>query len=303
MSPMPSVCVLMRTKNSETTLGQALVGLFGQRAPGFELVVVDSGSTDATRSIAAQFPARLACIEASAYLPGRVLNRAIAETRAEIIVFQNSDVVPLDSEALARLLSAFDDPLVDAAFARQLPRPEAEGWVRRDYASAFPANGMAPDWMPYSLPFAAMRRSAWQKRPFYERAWGSEDAEWGHAAKRAGKTIRYVSEARVMHSHNYTLSELYGRRFIEGEADAFIHQEPQRTFDTFRRCLRAVAGDAVFHLRERDLRGLLLAPARRTVAFGAYHRGRSLGERRLSAGDHDVSQGQRTVLSRYRSGP
>ncbi|HLL85534.1 MAG TPA: glycosyltransferase family 2 protein [Longimicrobium sp.] len=292
------VTVIMRSKNSAWVIGQALSGLSAQRRKDFELLVVDSGSTDATLDIVGRFPHRLIRIEAREYFPGAVLNMAIREAKGDFLVFQNSDVVPLAQNALERLLAPLERGEADAAFARQLPRPEAHTWVRRDYAVAFPAAGEPPPWMSYSLPFAAMTRAAWTRRPFYEDAWGSEDTEWGHQARKAGLTVRYVPDALVMHSHNYTLRQLYGRRFIEGEADAFIHPEP-RSLVAFARGLCASWGrDAVAHLAAKDFTGLALSVPRRLVFHWAYQRGNALGARRRARGDRDASVGQRVVLER-----
>ena len=59
-SPSPRVSVIMRTKNSDWVVAQALQALHSQTFRDFELLVVDSGSTDRTLEIVAQFPARLA---------------------------------------------------------------------------------------------------------------------------------------------------------------------------------------------------------------------------------------------------
>lgn len=295
----PRVTVVMRTKDVEDVVGQALDGLFAQTFQDFRLMVVDSGSTDGTRDIVARYPADVRVIEAGDYVPGPVLNEAIRRSTSELVVFQNSDVVPLVSGALGALVSAFDDPSVMAAFGRQLPRPEAHTWVRADYGRAFPDHGPAPEWLPYSLPFAAMRRSAWEQRPFYDAAWGSEDTDWGVAARRAGWRIEYVPEAAVMHSHNYTLRQLYGRRFIEGEADAFIYAREEGALTWLRRGIGSVARDLRDHVDARDLPGLAMAPARRAVYHWAYGAGYRLGSHRRRSGDADISIGQRTVLSRY----
>jgi rhamnosyltransferase len=297
--PAPSVTVIMRSKNSADTIGQALSALFAQRCRDFELLVVDSGSTDRTLEIVRRYPARLIEIAPTDYYPGPVLNLAIAESRSEIVVFQNSDVVPLTADALGALLAPFDDPAVQAAFARQVPRPEAHTWVRRDYAAAFPATGDAPSWLPYSLPFAAMRKSAWRTRPFYSDAWGSEDTEWGAWARRAGHRIVYAPDAQVMHSHNYTLRQLFGRRFIEGEADAFVPGTSGSALALVARTLTAVAHDVAWHLHARDLGGLARVPARRLVYHWAYYRGYRHGAARRARGDRDASVGQQVVLSRY----
>jgi rhamnosyltransferase len=292
------VSIIMRSKDSAWVIGQALAGLFSQRRKDFELLVVDSGSTDATLEIAGRFPCRVIRIPPQDYFPGEVLNRAIQQVAGELLVFQNSDVVPLVPEALDRLLRPLEAGEADATFARQVPRPEAHTWVRRDYAASFPPSGAPPPWMAWSLPFAAMRRSAWEQHPFYVDAWGSEDAEWGHWARRNGLTVRYVPESLVMHSHNYTLRQLYGRRFIEGEADAFILGGRVSLPVLARRLGRAWARDAAVHLAARDLPGLVLSIPRRFVYHWAYQQGHALGERRRETGSRDASIGQRVVLER-----
>ena len=111
--------------------------------------------------------------------------------------------------------------------------------------------------------------------------------------------MRYVPEALVMHSHNYTLRQLFGRRFIEGEADAFIPETSGSVLSQARRACAAVAHDVVWHLRARDLGGLLLSPVRRTVYHWAHYRGYRHGASRRVRGDRNASVGQRVVLSRY----
>lgn len=298
-SAQPQVTVVIRTKNSEDTIAQAMHALHTQSFRDFETLVVDSGSTDATLEIVSRFPTRLIQIRPEEYYPGPVLNRAIAASETPIVVFQNSDVVPLGPEALERLVRPILSEGADATYARQLPRPEAHTWVREDYARAFPPRGDAPEWLPYSLPFAAMRRACWEKRKFYDLAWGSEDTEWGHQARLDGVDVRYVPEAKVMHSHNYTLRQLYGRRFIEGEADAFIYGGGISASESVLRFASSVVRDAATHARARDVAGLVAAPARRGVFHWAYLKGRRHGARRIAEDNRDTATGQRVVLERY----
>ena len=293
----PRISVIMRTKNCADVVGQALAGLYAQRERDFELLVNDSGSRDRTLEIVRGFPCRLIEIAPTDYYPGLVLNRGARETTGELLVFQNSDVVPLTPDALTELVRPFEDPRVDATFARQVPRPEAHGWVRRDYETAFPVGGAAPPWMFYSLPFAAMRRSTWAERPFYDKAWGSEDSEWGAWARKSGKTVRYVPTALVMHSHNYTLKQLYGRRYIEGEADAFILGDRDSLPRAALRVARSIVTDLAYLARRPSAVDLALIAPRRLVYHLAYLKGHKLGERRIATGDRDASQGQRAVLA------
>ncbi len=295
----PKVTVIMRSKNSDWVIAQALAGLFSQDFTDFELMVVDSGSTDRTLEIVKQYPCTLIEIEPGNYYPGAVLNMAIEKAGTDIVVFQNSDVAYLFPQALGRLVAAFDEPDVQAAFARQMPRPDAETWVRRDYTKSFSDADEAPPWITLSLPLAAMRKSIWQHHHFYTNAWASEDTEWGNWARNNGHKIKYVPDAVVMHSHNYTLRQIYGRRFVEGEADAFIYDDHESVATMLRKYCVATARDMLCHVKTMDIGGLLFTPARLFVYHWAHYKGRQLGERRKTTGDTDTSAGQATVMSRY----
>jgi rhamnosyltransferase len=298
---VPRVTVVMRSKNSDWVIGQALAALFSQDYDDFELLVVDSGSTDRTLELVREYPHRLIEIAPEDYFPGKVLNRAIEATESEILVFQNSDGVPLARSTLGKLVAAFDDPGVDAALARQLPRPDADTWVRRDYAVSFPDADATPPWITMSLPMAAMRRSAWEQHPFYTDSWGSEDTEWGHWAKTHGLRIAYVRDAIIMHSHNYTLRQLYGRRFIEGEADAFIYGRREHLPKTAAKIAYWTLRNLADCVKHRDFSDMVNVPARSAVFHWAYLVGHRHGARRIREGDQDTSTGQQTVLSRHES--
>lgn len=296
---VPTCAVILRCKNSAHEIGLALAALFSQDYQDFELLVIDSGSTDKTLEIVSAYPHRLIRIAPQDYVPGRVLNRGIQENASPICVFLNSDCALLSPQALGRLVAAFDDPAVMAAFARQVPRPEAWSWVRREYLASFPPQGEAPPWIELSLPFAAMRRAAWLEQPFYDEAWGSEDTAWGHRARQRGWKIRYVADSLVMHSHNYTLKQLYGRRFIEGEADSFIYGNVDQPLRLALRGVNQTLRDWLADARDGSWADLPLAPIRRGVDAWGYIKGARHGSRRRQAGVADISHGQKVVLDRH----
>lgn len=301
LSAPPSVTIIIRTKNSAHTIDQALTSIAAQRFEDFELLVIDSGSTDETLEIVDQFDHRLITIAAEDYFPGPVLNRGAAQARGHLLVFWNSDVVALGPQCLGELLAPFADPEVVASFARQLPRPDAHPWVRRDYAASFPDQPQAPPWIPLSLPLAAMRRATWTQRPFYDDAWASEDSEWGHWARSQGYKIQYCPTAEVMHSHNYTLHQLYGRRYVEGEADAFIKSQKARRRTYLKRYLSSVGRDIFYSLRDAEILSALWSPLGRAVYHGAHFLGYRHGYRRRQQGIKDRRQGQRVALDHHPS--
>jgi rhamnosyltransferase len=290
--------IVMRTKNSDWVIRETLEALFSQSYTDFELLVVDSGSTDTTLDIVRDYPHRLVEIEASSYYPGPVLNMAFEQATTPLCVLLNSDSVMLSTESLQELVSSFDDPKVCAAYGRQLPRPEATPWVRRDYAASFPQKDAVP-WIGLSFPLAAMRRKTWQERPFYQDSWGSEDTEWGIWARRSGREVRYIPEALTMHSHNYTFRQLHGRRFIEGEADAFIHADRPPSFHRgLGRAIKDGFRDVPGCFRAGQFWRAPEAFARRVAGEWAYLLGNRHGAKRKAEGG-DASFGQSVVLNRY----
>jgi len=287
----------MRSKNSDWVIGSALDALFSQDYTHFELLVVDSGSTDNTLKIVNEYPCRLVEIEASDYYPGKVLNDAISMTNSDIIVFLNSDSVMLSPKSLNNLIASFDSPETAAAFGRQIPRPEAHTWVARDYQVSFPQHGTSPDWISLSLPLAAIKRSVWDQHHFYTDSWASEDTEWGEWARKNGHKVQYIPDAVTMHSHNYTLKEIYGRRFVEGEADAFIYDRKSSFVSTIFNTLKSYVRDFTVHIKANDLQGLFLIPIRRFVFHWAYFKGNQVGVNRIKTNNPDTRFGQRIVLS------
>lgn len=283
-----SVSVIMRSKDSGQVIDQALGALYSQSFRGFELIVVDAGSNDGTLDIVRGYPCRLVRLPAENYVSGAVLNHAIAMSRGDLLVFQSAEAVPLSPNALARLLAVFEDRRVVAAFGRQVPRPEARTGVRREQAVSFPATGPAPERLPFSLSFAAMRRSAWKRRPFTTDVRGSEDIEWGTWARRSGLLIRYLPDALVMHSHNPTLGELHDRGFSEGETDAFLRRDQGSLFRCAQRVLGSTLRDVADHLAAGDLRGLCAVPVRRAVYHHGYLTGHLHGETRFAHGSAGV---------------
>ena len=102
---MAFVSILVRARNDEALIGRTLDGIFAQK-PGieFEVVVCDDGSTDRTREIAARYPVRFFERPHGPYKPGRTLNALVSAANGDIVVFNNSDAVPLDADWLAELV-------------------------------------------------------------------------------------------------------------------------------------------------------------------------------------------------------
>lgn len=300
--PSKPLAIIMRTFNSAWVVDQTLEALFSQNFSDFKLYVVDSGSTDETLDIVRKYPCQLHTIPAGSYYPGNVLNAAISKIDSDVVVFLNSDTVLLSPDSLQHLVDAFDNPEVHAAYGRQIPRPEADLWVQHDYSKSFPLGNDSPEWITLSLPIAGLRRKTWEMHPFYDKAWGSEDTEWGSWAKSQGCKIDYVPEAIAMHSHNYTFRQLYGRRFIEGEADVFIYDKVTSLLSMIKAFGKSVTKDSLLYIKHGKVFDVIKNIARRFIYHWGYYKGQNWGNRRTMVNDTNTAVGQMVVLGSYGKG-
>ena len=247
---MAFISILVRARNDEALIGRTLEGVFAQKTDiPFEVVVCDDASTDRTKEIAAQFPVRFFTRPEGRYKPGRTLNALVKDARGDLLVFNNSDAVPLDKHWLAELVK----PLVSEpdkaifAFANQLPRQDATALVRKDSERAFGDGKIHSTWrFFFSLASSATWKRLLVETPFDEDIQFSEDVEWTWRNSRRQQnpvSIVYCPTSHVEHSHNYTLSQLAKRFKGEGMADRAIFGERPSL-------LREVAGAAKETLRD-----------------------------------------------------
>ena len=124
--------------------------------------------------------------------------------------------------------------------------------------------------MFFSNVSSAIRRDAWECVPFREEVVMSEDQYWAHEALRAGYEVVYEPEARVCHSHNYSLPELFRRNRLSGASLRGLIALPR---DGLARQARYVASEARYLARRGASRHLLpsmlLYEAVRAAGFSA----------------------------------
>ena len=269
---LPFVSVLMRARNDEVLVERALNAVFAQKTDlKFEVVVCDDASTDRTREVAARFPVRFFERPAGPYKPGKTLNPLVRAAKGDIVVFNNSDAVPLDENWLNALVK----PLLAGSrhvfsFANQLPRQDAQALVRKDNERAFGDGKVQATWrFFFSLASSATWRQNLLEAPFDEDIQYSEDVEWAWVNSRRTENpvkIVYCPAARVEHSHNYTLRELAKRFYGEGVADRAIYGDRPFLLREIISAGRETLRDwAYLATRPRDWNEIPVAPARRLV--------------------------------------
>ncbi|HQQ68020.1 MAG TPA: glycosyltransferase family A protein, partial [Candidatus Cloacimonadota bacterium] len=180
------ISIILRVKNEMPWLKYTLKMLKAQDRQDYELICVDSGSTDGGWELLQSYtPDLLYRIAHEDYIPGKVLNDAISHAKGDYIVFNNADCIPLDSQWLSNLISPLEmDPETVAVFANQIARRDADLLVRKDYERAFGDGTISKKWRHFfSLASSAVRRDIILKHPFNPDVQYSEDVEWSWRMK------------------------------------------------------------------------------------------------------------------------
>jgi glycosyltransferase involved in cell wall biosynthesis len=268
--------VIVRCFNEERHIGRLLSGLVRQTQPPDQIVIVDSGSTDATLAIARRFPVEIHTIRPEDFSFGRSLNIGCAAATGDVLVFASAHVYPVYDTWLAELTAPFADPEVAVAYGRQEGNERTKYSEQRVMALWFPATSIARQDHGFSNNAnAAVRRTVWETQPYDEDLTGLEDLDFAKKAIEAGHAISYVATAPVKHVHEETWSGVVNRYRREAIAHKRIYQEHgMSAFEAIRLALANVVSDYVHAARDGVLfENLGSIPAFRAAQFYGTYRG------------------------------
>ena len=220
----PPVSIILRSFNEGWALRDTLPALQAQSYRNWELIVIDSGSTDGSiELIRKAAPRHFIQIQPHEYVPSRVLNEGMQLAQGHIGIFLNADATPQNSNWLRPLVDTLDDPRVAAVFGRQIPRPNCKAVFACDYERCFGHRCETASWDHFfSMVSSGIRKDIWARRGFLEAMQYSEDDEYTRWCRAQGYRIVYRPDSVVMHSHNYTPQQSYKRSFGEAWALAAV---------------------------------------------------------------------------------
>jgi glycosyltransferase involved in cell wall biosynthesis len=227
------VSVVIPTKNASLLFYETLEKLKAQEYDGnIELIVLDSGSTDDTVALAGQYGALVTTIPPEKFDHGLTRNHGIEIASGDIVVLMSQDATPGNQHLIHNLVTAFDDPKVAGAFARQEPHEDADVLTKRNLKNwitgqkkedvrwitdTIAYQNMSPMERFYFCSFddvcSAIRKKVWKFIPFKANEFG-EDIEWAQDVLEAGWKIAYWPTAYVIHSHKRSYKDEYLRTIL-----------------------------------------------------------------------------------------
>jgi glycosyltransferase involved in cell wall biosynthesis len=180
MSTAPETTVLIRAFNEERWLPEVFAALHKQRYRDFEVLLVDSGSVDSTRDIAAANGARIHRLRSEDFTFGHSLNVGVTQARGSLIAILSAHAIPADENWLGQLLEPLRDPDVAMVYGGQRGHRISKFSEFLDFERMFPET---PHEVSVDEPFAnnansAVKRKLWETHRFDEGLPGLEDIEW-----------------------------------------------------------------------------------------------------------------------------
>ena len=273
---MPTVSIVIRALNEADHLPDLYEGIVRQTRQPDQVILVDSGSTDATVDLSETAGAEIVRIAPEVFSFGRALNLGCSAAHGDVLVFVSAHVYPVDENWLAELIAPFDHDEVALVYGRQTG----------DHRTAFSELEIMRRWFPdrgdpdQDHPFCnnancAVRRRVWERLPYDESLTGLEDMAWARRALEDGHRLCYRPEAAIIHVHE----EGFGQTVNRYRREAIAHKQifGHQKMGAFEAVGLFVANTARDYLaavpRRRLIRNLAAIPRFRLAQFWGSWRG------------------------------
>ncbi|HEY3312391.1 MAG TPA: glycosyltransferase family 2 protein [Anaerolineales bacterium] len=256
--------IVIRAYNEGRHLGRLLDGIRQQTVQDVEIILVDSGSSDETVSIAEAHGAKIIHIHPQDFTFGRSLNLGMEAVTHELVVIASAHVYPVYPDWLERLLEPFAGSATALTYGKQRGSPTGE--LGLGSTTKFSEHEIFARWYPeqpslkQDHPFcnnanAAIRKRLWVEHPYDETLTGLEDLAWAKWALEQGYNLAYIPTAEIIHVHDETPKGVFNR--YKREAMAFKRIYPEAHFSLYD-FLRMTGSNIANDLWHASRQGLLL---------------------------------------------
>lgn len=221
------VSIVIPVKNGEKTLTECLDAVYRQRCRlDFEVIAIDSGSTDRSLEILGKYPVKVVRIKPEEFGHGKTRNLGARMSASRFIVYLTQDAIPANEKWLQSLIDSVREEPAAGAYSRNIPRPggnllEERKIIemftdRRVVVSKWPEQAVmvAKSSFNFSNVSSIIKRDVWERIPFDDRAIFAEDQQWAAQVLKAGYKLVYEPSSKVLHSHDYSIMERIRRSYV-----------------------------------------------------------------------------------------
>jgi len=203
------ISIIIRAKDEGEWIGSCLLAISQQIIPfPVEVILVDSGSSDGTISVAERFDVKILKYLYDKFNYSKALNIGFEAATGDVVVCLSAHCIPVHRDWLDEIIKPFSDVNVVASYGRQLPTLTSCPVDKRDLLTVFGVEDkiQAEDFFFHNAN-SAIRKSVWNAYKFNEKIHGLEDRFWAKEILSADcGSIAYCSRASVYHQHGLNQS-------------------------------------------------------------------------------------------------
>lgn len=218
---MTETSIIIRAFNEARHLPALFDAIDAQGYRDFEAILVDSGSYDRTRDIAAARGAKICRISSHDFTFGYSLNVGIEVARGKFIVIVSAHTIPTTSDWLENLIAPLKTRNdIAMVYGRQIGVEGSKFSEVEDFERIF---GLIPkEDRPRKIlannAASAIPKSLWERKKFNPELTGLEDADWASHWLRREMRVIYEPNAIIRHIHEESWTQVRRRYFREAVA-------------------------------------------------------------------------------------
>jgi glycosyltransferase involved in cell wall biosynthesis len=232
-----TVSVVIPTRNAGPDFRYTLEKIRSQKKlGGIEIILIDSGSTDGTLSLAERYGVQIYSIDPSDFNHGTTRNYGAEKASGNFLIFMSQDAIPIGDFCIFETVSKMQrDGMIAAASVKQVPRSDADLFAcwqlwfynnklldyLRDSVMFIKDKDIATlsvqekrRFMQLDNVFACYRKSVFDQFRFNNLPYG-EDLDLGIRLIQADYKILFLTSVGVIHSHKRDDEYFFQRGYID----------------------------------------------------------------------------------------
>jgi rhamnosyltransferase len=238
------ISLIIPTLNAGKEIDRLLQSLNNQTVSLDEIIVIDSQSDDDTEKICRNYDKiTFIKIDRLQFDHGSTRDYAFRQSNGDFVLFLTQDALPVDEHYIEQILSPFQEEAVAMVSGRQIAKKDASEREKLTRNFNYPSRSSIKT--QKDIPVlgiktffasdvcSAYRKSAYlQVGGFDSPLLTNEDLLIAARFIYKGYKIAYCAEAKVTHSHNFTLKQHFTRNFDIGafmNMNSYIFQNIQTT--------------------------------------------------------------------------
>ena len=232
------ISVIIRTYNEEKKIGEVLEKLSRQTYKNFEIIIVDSESTDNTINICKKYDTNIVTIKKKDFNYSYASNVGAEHARGEILCYLSGHSIPVADDYLEKTNQIFQNDIVGGCYGDVIALDDGSFTEKCYHYLGYLKNINKKKGVIYeteihpgilSCSNASIRKSLWEKNKFAnELGKGGEDVELAYRIIQTGYVIAQVPDLLVKHSHGSNLikfiKEMIGWKKMYEDVLEYIHE-------------------------------------------------------------------------------